>query len=194
GGPLDAGAEEHTALTLVDALGRALQASPELQASLALVRSALADAEQARLLPNPILDLVVRFPEGGGKPSLEAGVSADLLSMLQRSRRSSAADDRLRSAVADSVATSISVAAEVQERYAGAQALDEHARLLRERSALLQRLIALAHSRFEFGEASKLEVTTLEAQGVELELEIAAREAERRENRIALARSIGRPT
>ena len=79
GGPLDAGAEEQPALTLVDALGRALQASPELQAALARVRIALADAEQARMLPNPLLDLVVRFPEGGGKPSLEAGVSADLV-------------------------------------------------------------------------------------------------------------------
>lgn len=194
GDAIDAAPNEATTLTRADALSRALHRSPELQASLAHVRVALAEAEQARLLANPILNFILRFPEGGGTANLEAGVSADLLSVLQRPRRRDAADNRLRSAVADSVSTSLAVAAAVQERYADVHALDELRRLLRERRAVLGRLVDLARSRLDFGEASKLDVTTLQAQAVELDLEIAEREAERREVRLELARLIGEPT
>lgn len=181
-------------LSRVEALEHGLRESPELQSSLARVRIALAEAEQARLIPNPLLNLVLRVPEGGGGASVEVGASADLLSVLQRPRRSTAADERLRKAVADAVSTSLSVAANLQERYAAVQALDEFCPLLRERREVLRKLIALARSRLDFGEASKLDVTTLEAQGVELELEISERESERRGERIALARLVGRPS
>lgn len=194
GEPLNAPWPESPRLSLADALGRSLHSSPELQASLARVRIALADAEQARLLPNPLLNVIFRVPEGGGTPNIEAGLSADLLSVLQRPRRSSAADERLRIAVAEAVSTSLSVAASLQERYAAVQALDELSPLLRERREVLAKLIALARSRLDFGEASKLDVTTLEAQGVELDLEMSERESERREERLALARLIGQPS
>ena len=194
GGPLNAAPPTGPQLSLADALGRSLRSSPELQSSLARVRGALADAEQARLLPNPLLNIILRVPEGGGKANLEAGVSADLLSLLQRPRKSSAADNRLRIAVSEAVSTSLLVAASLQERYAAVQALDELSPILRERRAVLGKLITLARSRLDFGEASKLDVTTLEAQSVELDLDISEREAERREERIALARLIGQPS
>ena len=54
-------------LTLATAVERALRQSPELQIALANVRAAQADAHQSRLLPNPVLDIAFRFPEGGGR-------------------------------------------------------------------------------------------------------------------------------
>jgi hypothetical protein len=45
----------------------ALQHDPRLQEALAVARVALAGAHQARRWPNPILDIVFRFPEGGGR-------------------------------------------------------------------------------------------------------------------------------
>ncbi len=180
-------------LDLEDALRRALATSPELQASLARVQVALAEADQARLIANPILGVVLRFPEGGGQADVEAGATQELLALFQRPRRIDAADHRLRSAVADSVSTSLEVVAELRERYAAVQGLSELTPLLRERRALLERLIGLARARLEAGEASRLDVTTLESQGIELDLEIGEREAELREARLALARSIGEP-
>ena len=132
GGPLDAAAPDGPRLALRDALERSLRCSSELQAALARVRIALAEANQARLLSNPILNVILRLPEGGGRANFEAGVSADLLSLLQRPRKSSSADNRLRIAVAEAVSTGISVAANLQERYASVQALDELTALLRE--------------------------------------------------------------
>src|SRR6188472_441901 len=52
GGPLDeTGAGD--SLTFADAVQRAATTDPALQAALARVRIAIADADQARLLPNP---------------------------------------------------------------------------------------------------------------------------------------------
>lgn len=181
-------------LELADALGRALRTSPELLSALARVQQALAEADQARLLSNPILDLVLRFPEGGGSVALETGLGQELLQYLRRPRRIAAADKRLQAAVAEAVATSLSVVAELREGYASVQALDELTLLLVERGRILAQLTELARLRLAAGEASRLDVLALETKGIELEIELAEREAERVEERLSLARAIGTPT
>ena len=133
GGPLDE-AEVGDALTLVDAVRRAVTTDPGLQAALARVRIAMADADQARLLPNPVLSVVLRW--GPGRPQIEASLAQDLIQALQVPRRASAADNRLRQAAADAVTTALDVAAEVQERYASVQALDTLIPLSQERVTL----------------------------------------------------------
>ena len=191
GGPLDE-AEVGDALTLVDAVRRAVTTDPGLQAALARVRIAMADADQARLLPNPVLSVVLRW--GPGRPQIEASLAQDLIQALQVPRRASAADNRLRQAAADAVTTALDVAAEVQERYASVQALDTLIPLLQERLTLLRRLTETARARLEAGEGTRTDVTILDAQRVELEVEIAAAELQRREDRIRLARLLGEPS
>jgi cobalt-zinc-cadmium efflux system outer membrane protein len=181
-------------LTLPAAVEKALTTNPQLQASLARVRSAQAEARQSRLLPNPVLSVAVRYPEGGGKPTIEAGLAADLLSLLQRPGRVSAADHRLRAASAEVVSTALDVLQEVQERYFAVQALDELAPVLEARRALLDRLLNISQSRLRAGEGTQLDVTTLESQRVELDLEIAEKQLELREERLALARLLGQPS
>jgi cobalt-zinc-cadmium efflux system outer membrane protein len=178
-------------LELGAALERALDSDAELRAALARVRIALADADQTRLLPNPVLALVLRFPEGGGRIDVEAGVGTELLELFQRPRRIRAADRRLHASVAEAVAAALDVVAALRARYAAVQALDELVPLLAERARLLGELTRAARGRLQAGEASRLDVLALEARGAELRLEIAAREAERRQERLALASSIG---
>ncbi|MBY0397529.1 MAG: hypothetical protein K2X91_13825, partial [Thermoleophilia bacterium] len=67
GGPIDEEGDPD-ALSMPEAVRLAVMTDPGIQAALARVRIALADAKQARLIPNPVLNLVVRFPEAGGKP------------------------------------------------------------------------------------------------------------------------------
>lgn len=192
--PLDEAAEPDGALTLAEAVRLALQSSPELQAALFRVRIAEAEADQARLLPNPILDVVLRFPSGGGGTQIDAGISESLFGVLSRPRRASAAEDRLAATVAEAVSTALDVVAEVRERHATVQAQDELAALVRERRALLERLLDVARSRLDAGEGTRLDVTTLETQAIELDLELEEREAQRRRERLSLARRIGRPS
>jgi len=191
---LDSAEESPEQLALAEALTRALCSSPEVQAALARVQVAVAEADQARLLANPLVSLVVRFPEGGGRTDVELGIAEDLLQLFRRPRRIGAADKRLQRAVADAVTASLDVVADLRERYANVQMLDELTPLLRERQATVARLTELARARLEAGEGSRLDVLALEAEAVDLEIEIGQREAERREERLALARRIGQPS
>jgi cobalt-zinc-cadmium efflux system outer membrane protein len=192
GGPLDEQQPADGTLTLADAVHRAVTTDPALQASLARVRAAMADADQARLLPNPVLDIVLRW--GPGKPQIEASLAQDLIEVFQIPRRASAADNRLRQAATDAVTTALDVAAEVQERYASIQSLDSLVPLLKDRLGLLGKLTDTARARREAGEGTRTEVTILDAQRVELEVEIAAAELQLREERVRLARQLGEPS
>ena len=124
GGPLDEPAFAGDRLSLAEVVNRAITTDPGLQAALARVRMALADSDQARLLPNPILNLALRFPENGGPAIIEASLAQDLISILRLPRQTSAADTRLRQAAVDAITVAIDVASDVQERYATVQALD----------------------------------------------------------------------
>lgn len=194
GGPDDVPASPAGSLDLADAVRRALRNSPELQAALAKVRGAEAEASQARLLPNPVLSVVLRFSTGTGTPDIEAGLAQELISLLRRPGRVRAADARLRGAASDAVTAALDVVGDVRERYAGVQSLDALIGVLEERRRLVDRLLELARARQAAGEGTPLDVLTLQAQRVELETEVADRELERRSQRLALSRLMGQPS
>jgi cobalt-zinc-cadmium efflux system outer membrane protein len=193
GTPLDEPAvPDGERLALADAVRRSIATDPMLQSALARVRVAMADADQAHLLPNPVLDFVVRF--GQGRPSIEATLSASIVQMLQTPRRASAADKRLRQAAADAVTAALDVLSELEAGYAAVQASDELLPLLQARLEGLQRLVDLARLRANAGEGAEADVTTLTAQRVEVEVELAAARLEQRSGRLHLARLIGEPS
>jgi outer membrane protein TolC len=141
GGPRDevpADAKDDVHLGLDAAVRRAVLTDPGIQSALAHVRVAMADAEQARTLPNPILGFIYRW--GPGTPVIEATLSESILGVLQRPRRASAADHKLRQAAADALTVALDAVAELQEQYADAQTADQLVPLLEERSSLLRRL------------------------------------------------------
>src|SRR5689334_6226838 len=58
GGPLDEADTGSDSLSIAEATRRAVTTDPGIQAALARVRIAMAEADQARLLPNPVLSVV----------------------------------------------------------------------------------------------------------------------------------------
>lgn len=192
GGPVDEIEAAGNSLSLAEAIGRAVMTDPGLQAALARVRIALADADQARLLPNPILDIVLRW--GPGNPVIEAALTQNLIEALQIPRRSSAADHRLRMAAADAVGVALDLVAEVQERYTAVQAEEALVPVLEGRLDLMGRLAGVARTRLESGEGVRGDVTTADAQRVELEIEITEAGLRQRDDRLRLARLIGEPS
>lgn len=178
-------------LELTAALARALEFDPGLQAALARVRVAAADAKQARLLPNPMLAVRLTYSSAGAPPVIETGLGTELVALLARPRRAAAADRRLEAAAAAALTEALDLVAEVRSRYAGAQALDRRAQLLSEREALADRLGTVAEQRFAAGEAARVDVTTLRAERARLAIERAASDLARRDARLALAEIIG---
>lgn len=182
-------------LTMAAAIERSLKHDPGVQIALAKVRVALAEAEQSRLLPNPVLSVVLRWPEGGGSgPTIEAGLAADLVSVLRQPGEIEAADHRLRAAGAEAVTAALDVLAQTQRRMIEVQYHEALTPVFEQRRELLDRLVTLARQRLEAGEGTRLDVTTLEAQRVVLQIELAEHQIERGEARLSLARLIGRPS
>ncbi|CAG0988172.1 hypothetical protein PHYC_02141 [Phycisphaerales bacterium] len=180
------------ALPLAQAVRRALSSEPRIQSALARVRVAMADADQARLLPNPVLDVALRW--GPGKPQVEVSLAQDLILALRIPRHASAADSRLRQAVADAVTVALDSVAEVQERYIAVQTLESLVPVLVERWELVDKLVATARARLEAQEGTRSDLTTLEAQRVELDVDIAEERRQLAEERLRLARLIGEPS
>jgi len=180
-------------LDLRDVLESTARNSPAIQASLARVRVSQASAKQARLFPNPVLNVALRIPESG-TAIIDAGISAELLSVLRMPGAINLADTRLRAASAEAVTVVLDELTQAQEHYFAIQSLEASCAVLRERRGLLDRLLSLAESKLRIGEGTRLDVVTLRTQQVELEAEIADREMDLRDERLSLARLLGQPS
>lgn len=121
-------------------------------------------------------------------------LAQDLFQVLTVRRRASAADHRLRQAAADALTTVLDVVVEVQERYAAAQSHEALLPVLLERRELLDKLVAVARARLQAQEGTRSDLSTLQAQGVELDVDIAEARRALREDRLRLARLIGEPS
>ena len=195
GMPLDADGAPAGPLARVAAAELAVRNSPEVQAALADVRGALAEARQARLLSNPVLNLNVRFPtEGGGDEVVEAGLAQPIIDFLLRPAASRAADARLRASAQRAVVEALDALRDANRAYADAVAADTRLELLGRQSDLLDRLLEVAESRRAAGEASALDVAGFRARRAALDAQAIARRADRRAARLTLARLVGRPS
>jgi outer membrane protein TolC len=152
----------------------------------------MADADQARLLPNPVLNFVLRW--GPSSPQIEVSLVEDFIHALQTRTRSSAADNRLRQAAAEAVTEALDVVADVQGSYAQTQVASRLVASFRSRLELLERITQVAQSRLAAGEGVLSDVTTLESQRVELEVQLDEAEHVERAERLKLARLIGEPS
>jgi cobalt-zinc-cadmium efflux system outer membrane protein len=189
--PFDGPPPEDRSLTPARAVRMALGRDPRVQAALARVRVAEADAHQARLLPNPILTIDLRYPIDPSNTAFEPSLTADLLSLLQKPAQISAADDRLRGAAQAALVTVLDVIGEVEEALAAARSADAEIENARHRMERLQRVRDIAQKRLQAGDATRLDVLTLDAQVMAAELEVSDLELQRDDDRLALNRLLG---
>ena len=191
---IDADEGEPATLTLAETVRLAVLHDPKLRAALARVRMAEADSLQTRLLPNPVLSMSIRLSEGGADPIFDAALATDLMAILQRPRKISAADAKLRAAAADVLTSVCDIVAEAQEAYYSAQALSDELAALEERRKLADRLVQLGQARLNAGEAASLDVIALQTQLMQVDVDLAEKRQDLVEARLDLARLIGRPS
>lgn len=192
GGALDEPEPIPGELHVDEAVRRAVTTDPGLQAALARVRIAVAEADQARLLPNPVLSVV--FRAGEGSPQVEASFVQEFVQALQRPTRASAADNRLRAVASDAVVAALDVISDVQESYVEAQSAAALVPIFEDRLRLVERLVSTARARLSAGEGTRSDVVTLDAQRVDLQVSIDRTRLEGRTSRLRLARLIGQPS
>lgn len=173
------------------ACAEAVHHAPELQAALARVDAALADAEGARKWANPLLAVVLRF--GTTSPQYEAALTQPFVQMLATPTRAEAADHRLQAAAAAVLTTALDVLADAQQRHAEACAADarHHAgeRLVQVQAQVLARL----EQRLLAGEVDAAAVAAARHDLAEAQLDLQQLANERRQARLRLAERLGRP-
>lgn len=194
GESLDVASPPSERLTLIDAVRAAVEHDPRLQAALARVQSALAESQQARLLQNPLLNILFRFRDGGGPVDIEAAVSQPIIALLRRPKKSAVADDRLRASVAESVSIALDSIREIKEIYTRIQSIELLLPVLWQRRTIIDRLERLASDRLAAGEGARVDVTTLMSQRESIEIDIADVNNDARNLRLSLARRIGTPS
>lgn len=190
----DIAAEGAATLSMLSATRLAISHDSAIQQALARARIAQAESHQQRLWPNPILELSVRFPQGGGSGIIDAGISAEILSLISRPGLISAADSRFRASHSEALATVLDVITAVQTQYIAAAALDARIGVAETRRSILRQLVNVSQSRVQAGEGSRLDTLTVQAEQANLETELIELRGEQRRARLALARMIGNPS
>jgi cobalt-zinc-cadmium efflux system outer membrane protein len=192
--PMDWPPLPNGALSREQAVRLGLSHDPRIQSSLAKVRVAEADANQARLLPNPILTLDARWPiQSGSNFAIEPSLSIDLIAILQKPTLISAADQRLREAAANALVTVLDVISEIEQAYVSARLVDDEIANAERRLQRLQRLRDLARKRLEAGEGTRLDRLTIDGQWMQASLDLSDLRLQREEERLLLARLLNQP-
>jgi outer membrane protein, heavy metal efflux system len=181
-------------LTAGEVVRLALAHDPRIQSAVAKVRAAEADANQARLLPNPVLGVDMRFPGGNkGGQVFEVSLSEDIVQILQKPAAVSAADNRLRGAAAEALGVVLDVITEAQTTFVSAREVEEEVRAATTKDAGLRRVRDIAVLREKAGDASRVEVATFDSQIAQGALDLADLRLRRAELRLKLGKLIGRP-
>lgn len=194
GAPVDEPFSPDGTLDMAGVLRLALATDPRLQSSLGQFRQALADADQAWLLPNPLLNLAFRYPQTGGSPVVEVGLVANLAQALQTPWRGGAAEKRVWAAAAETLDQALGIVADVERTYVDAQAADRGVQILDEQREALGRLVDVARARLEIGEGTRIDAMTFQARLARILVDLAERRLARTAARLKLARLIGNPS
>lgn len=183
--PLDGELTEDAAVDLALANNRALRADIEV------IGQAKAELVQAGLLSNPMLTVMLRFPEAGGRASLDFGVVKDFADLWLIPSRKRAARSMLQQKLLSFTDNAVGLVREVSTTYITLQYLDRTIELQVENLDVLRQAIDVAQARLRSGSTTQLDVNLLEARRLQAELDLLQLRNERRTTQLGLLRLMG---
>jgi outer membrane protein, heavy metal efflux system len=184
---------EGAMLTREDAVARALRNNRDLRADIEFIGQADAELLQAGLLQNPVVNLMVMFPDGGGRAMLRgSGIPMQPLQDLWLiPARKGVATAELQQAVQRVAGRAISTAAEVQSVYVRLQYAQRSAALVRENLDVSDQATRLVQVRQEAGKATQVALNLARLRAMRQRAELVAAEAEYRVTQRELLELIG---
>lgn len=182
-------------LSCDEAIRCALRNNRALRADLEVISQAQADLVQAGLLPNPLVNFSVMFPDGGGLAMLQGdGAPMWALHELWRiPKRKSVAAARLQEAILRVADRSIALAAEVTRVYARLQYTQRAIELMRENIALAQQTVEIIQAQQVAGQATQVELNLAHIRARRLQSDLIAVEADYRSLQRDLLLLVGFP-
>lgn len=173
------------------AIDLALTNNRALRADSEGIGQAKAELVQAGLLSNPILTVMLRFPEAGGRASLDFGLVKDFADLWLIPSRKRAARSLLQQKLLSFTDNAVGLVREVRTTYVTLQYLDRAIELQTENLEVLRQSIDVAEARLRAGSTTQLDVNLLEARRLQAELDLLQLRNERRTTQLTLLRLMG---
>jgi len=158
-------------LSVDEAVQISLLNNPSLQAAFMDIGIARADAIQAGLYTNPLLNVSALFPDGGGLANIQSTFAQNLAELWQIPVREHMAEHSLDASIVALASTAAGLAADAKSAYYVAVGTDERLRIARENLVIAKNLLELTLTRQQAGAANELDVNL--SRGVAVDSEIA---------------------
>lgn len=178
-------------LSVNEAVEVALLNNPGFAALFQDIGVSRAEVVQSQLLSNPSLSLLIKFPEGGGRSSIDLGLAQELVDLWQIPVRRKIAEAQLQQTVAGVVHRAVELAGEVKTQYYRVLALQMTEAAMRESLALAEKSVALVQTQHQAGAVSQLDVNLAKVGAIDVRLALMALERQRRLADIDLVRVLG---
>lgn len=176
-------------LTAEEAAKIALLNNTTVRAALARIGIARADAVQAGLFTNPTLGLSFRFPEGGGRSNLTAGLAQNIADLWLIPPRKRAAERDLDRTILDVAREVVSLVIDTRTAYYNAVAADQALGIAHDNVALTKKLLEITEARLEAGAVGALDVNLARGQALRAEVDLRTARLEAASARRILARA-----
>ncbi|MFO0839800.1 MAG: TolC family protein [Phycisphaerae bacterium] len=178
-------------LTQDAAIDLALTNNRALRADIEVIGESNAELVQAGLLSNPMLSLMMRFPDGGGRASLEFGLAKDFADLWLIPSRKRAAQSMLQQRLLSFTDNAVGLVRDVTTTFVMLQYLDRTIELQNENLEVLRQAIEVAQARLRSGSTTQLDVNLLEARRLQAELDLLQMRNERATTQFNLLRLLG---
>jgi cobalt-zinc-cadmium efflux system outer membrane protein len=162
-----------------------------LQADLEAIGQAKAELVQAGLLPNPVLSLMLRFPEAGGRAMFDFGLVQDLADLWLIPSKKQAAQAMLQQRLLSFTDSAVALVAEAKANYRMLQYQALASEYQQQNLEVLRQAIDVAETRLRAGGAAQLDLNLLQGRYLESEIELVQLRSEFRTTQQTLLRLMG---
>lgn len=159
-------------VTLNDAISLALVNNRSLRADLEIIGQMQAEVVQSGLLANPVLSMMVGFPEAGGRASFAFGLSKDFAELWLIPSRKRAAQAMVQQRVLMAADRAIDLVAQVTVSYRTLAYQALSLELQEENLGVLRESMEIAQVRLRTGSSTQLDVNLIRARLVEAEIDL----------------------
>ena len=149
------------------------------------------DVVQSGMLANPVVSLLPRIPDIGGRINLTTGFAQELADLWQMPIAKKTARLALENTVLKVADAAITLAAQVKTQYFQLVTLKESERIERENAALLDQSMVLAQHRFDAAETSLLDVNLVKSDVVAAQMRLSKIQGDIAQTRASFAKLLG---
>lgn len=178
-------------LTIDEAVSVALLNNPSFQAEFMTIGASRADVVQSGLLSNPSLFFSVRFPDAGGRSSLNFSLAQQIVDLWQIPVRKQIAEADLERSVSIVLDRGVQLAAEVRAQCIQVLALERTEQIAADNLELTHELLKLSQARLDAGETDPTDVNLVNSHVYLAEQVLIAVRRHRRTAELTLASLLG---